>query len=406
MNWKLVIILSFTLSNLVLCRSQSNNTFSSIPTEILKYSMIPMIDNLGLSRLLLTHSNIRNNFKCVLGIRAINELHHELLSIINKIEKNDHYIKKLDIGLYDYLTRKPKPKLLHFLRLFIIDSSMNINVILRILFDYEFDKRLLLLLLNITDFNKFDNLRHSINANYIHDDNFNLITNKFKYIMNKSKYKQLFIEWNEIQIILKSDNVETCSLWNDMLFIIKKDILRILMNDTNVNFFYNDQWLLFHEDMEIYYNTNQWNENEVIIFELKLAKFEQTVYNLFHQIKIENNYNYTGGDKINESNFNLLKNALSPTVQGLLNIINNSMAKIDNDINIGIMNEEFYLLITTFMEIRTFVLINHPFQKNKESQKILNELELLKQIIISRLYNTHNKYFFHQIYNTNAIIYN
>ena len=80
-------------------------------------------------------------------------------------------------------------------------------------------------------------------------------------------------------------------LVNDMQFMIKKGILKILMNDNNesfdVEFFYNDHWIQL---IFLVLMTNEQWDQSFINLKPKIDSFVILIINFFNELKIANNY--------------------------------------------------------------------------------------------------------------------
>ena len=294
--------------------------------------------------------------------------------------------KKFDDGLHLLFTCTNISELHYYLQLYILDSTMDIALLLRIRTNYNLARAILT--------NNWWNISHKSNRlrQYIvsKNDKNSELKRKFVLITHKYKYKQLLKEWNEIGKLLNSGSglpvLHAMSvIWTDMMFVIKKDIVKILMSgkqpNLSVELYYNDNWILFMNELLTSHQTMGFNYDWFAKTKLRLKRFEDIAMDLLNEIKMENNCT-SDHSALNLSIFNknLVSEKWNIRTSFWYEQILNEVSKMDE--NVGLSNNRYFEIVPAFAYLRSLMLINA--NNMCENLRLLNEL---KHRIMYKLYN-------------------
>eukprot|EP01084_Bolivina_argentea_P155797 271494_1 len=301
---------------------------------------------------------------------------------------------KFDDGLHLYFTCRNVTEIPHYLQLYLVDQTMDMLLLLHIRTNYDLQRSI------IAD--KWLNISHRTNKirsylirrnNECHCVDSELIR-KFDLIMHKHKYIQLLSAWNEIKQLISADAV-LIPMWDDMIYVIKKDIIKILMHDKNNNYgieyYYNDIWILFIDELLMSYENSVMDLAQYWFKQitLRLLRFGEIVTDLFNEIKMENNYTLLH-DLVSHdlATFNKSMVSVKWTVHiaFMFQELWTCVTKMDN--NIGLSNKLYFRIIMEFTHLRSLVLI-YP-NINEEKCRNVQLLSNIKHEVMWQLYNRNN----------------
>ena len=274
--------------------TKSKSSFNNIPSDLLSNHLAPYLDTIDLIRTRSTSHSMHNLVisklcaDAAISLSTITSTASYDLSL--EFYDNDEEYQKDSYVIHIYFSNKSA--VFDYTFLLVMDSSTDIQSLFRLITSYDEPDELLVefdIKHNISL--KINKIRRFMQNNCYGDSHLKQIFDDI--INNEPKYKQMVNEWRNMKRLINTDH-QLNKMWNDMLFMIKKDILKIIRIDLNrgfgVELFYNDLWLLFLNQIFDIFVDNTLDKKMICELKMTIYKFDIVVSALLDTVKIRTNY--------------------------------------------------------------------------------------------------------------------
>ena len=307
--------------------------------------------------------------------RAEHELYTMLLSAFpNESGSDSHSVHRLDVS-----------ELAWYLKLFVVDESVSFSCLVRMRIE---DRDLFHFHLASNVSERAHRIKHRIMNSKQNTD----LKRKLDESMNRDSMRKVSVEWTAIKrlIIKECDrmNLENLmDLWLDLMAMIKKDVLKLLMNDSNngygVEFFYNDDWIIFIANMlSVIGDVTVSPSQQTLVHSLvqHIHRFEVHLIAFYKDIKLRFGYILKPRDTQNREESVLM--AFYKHKRERIDVLLDGVNRRNQEI--GILNEAFLDSVHNLFNLRCDVI-----RECGENTNFMEPLQILKYKIMTALYRPH-----------------
>eukprot|EP01083_Nonionella_stella_P048330 129290_1 len=287
------------LRMLMLFSFAKSSMFGNLSMDLMTHSIIPHLNVRQLSLL----SQCNSNFRSQALQRCCESAEQFIANTIASLSRNKTSGNLDKVGLHQMLFHSPQSDMIYYIKLFTMDQDITLTVIKNMIMDYHskrIDDRHQWTADTITNMNRINDARLFI-AKHCHHSNplqFDLHQKLHQFLCTKSDTWTALSRLHfavQTHLVHHRLHYHITALWNDMLIVIKKDILKIIIMSEkdahhDVQFYYNEQWLALVSALRLY----QCHQSQCMDLLQNVFKFERLAFALVGEAKERFNYTFHG----------------------------------------------------------------------------------------------------------------